>query len=599
MEAVWGPPPPLVSPVAGGPGSKVRNYEKLRPLASCSKSTVWLVKLQQQQNSSNRGASSSSNNSPRTDTGSGSSSSSSSSSSSGSSSRMLFAMKEVPLSSVKSEKQAQHLWKERECLEALRQNPYLQAGSHELKECFKEDAYLYFVFQFLPGGPLYKHIRASGALKVQHARWYAAELTETLGRLHAAGWTHRDLQASNVILSERGRPLLIDFGFATKHGNNLQRSRSFCGTLHAMAPEVFSHSSGGPSPAPVSPLGAPSPPRSGQVGPRVLVAAAVLTEPAAEQGVPSQEAPEAAAAEGYWGPPVDWWGLGVLLYECLCGTAPFGYKDYEVDSSMRIRDLAEKAPFSVSFPEHLKIPSEAKDIIRSLLQASGSKLLLLLLLLLDLLMLRLSLLLLLQSLFCCSRRCTANPNARLGATGDAAEVKRHPFFAEIPWSLLEAPPGSLSVQQVQALSAAVPQAAAAAASAAAAAAAGEDLLQPQETLRGFRGAPWGPHGRPMGASRGGPPFIQKTPGGYSLGAPQKLSSTWRGPPSSVSLLRGPLLPPVPASTGAPRGPFSRGPKGNPDPANTHKRLDGSVGFLSFLRFQEEEEEEEKDPFEDF
>ncbi|KAL8430833.1 hypothetical protein Efla_002941 [Eimeria flavescens] len=433
MEALWGPPPPLRCPVAGGPGSKIRNYQKLRLLASCSKSTVWLVKRlqqeqQEQQDDSQQQPPQRQQQEPQGSSNSSSSINNNSSSSSSSSSSKLYALKEVPLSVVKSRKQAEHLWRERRCLEALKTSPYLQAGSHRLEECFKEGDFLFFVFNFIPGGPLYKHIRASGALTEEQTRWIAAELTETLGRLHAAGWTHRDLQASNVLLDGKGRPLLVDFGLVCQQTSDMQRSTSFCGTLHAMAPEVFVLSDlGGPSAA----AGVPS-----------SATAAASIAPEAAEGAPSQAVPPAAEEKGYWGPPVDWWGLGVLIYECLTGTVPFGYSDFEFNPSLRVHELAAKAPSSVSFPADVDISKEAKHLILALLQG--------------------------------------DPAARLGSGEDAAEVKRHPFFAGVPWNLLEAPPGALSRQQEEVLLAAVPPVAAAAAAAAAA----EELLQPQQQVRG-------------------------------------------------------------------------------------------------------------------
>ncbi|CDJ59935.1 hypothetical protein EMWEY_00059380, partial [Eimeria maxima] len=147
-------------------------------------------------------------------------------------------------------------------------------------------------------------------------------ITVTLGELHKLGFIHRDIQASNIILNIKGRPQLVDFGFACKINPNRPRAYSFCGTLHSMAPEVAALGVGAPSRGPPGgPQGSTNTgaPQGGPPQGAPSASSAAGGCPGGPSGGPPLGAPEAeGAAEGYLGAPVD------------C-TAPFGYRDYEKD----------------------------------------------------------------------------------------------------------------------------------------------------------------------------------------------------------------------------------------------------------------------------
>ena len=119
------------------------------------------------------------------------------------------------------------------------------------------------------GGPLYAHVRASprGRFGPNRARQCIAEVSAAIDALHSVGWAHRDVKASNVLLRADGHALLCDLGQARYFATRAERSRSWVGTPHAMAPEI------------------------------------VLRE---EHGFAA-----------------DWWSLGVLLFELVTGRFPF------------------------------------------------------------------------------------------------------------------------------------------------------------------------------------------------------------------------------------------------------------------------------------
>jgi len=101
-------------------------------------------------------------------------------------------------------------------------------------------------------------------------------------------------------------------------------------------------------------------------------------------------APEIVSGEGH-GSSVDWWTLGVFIFELLYGVTPF--KGY--DNEMTLANIVARA---LEFPKEPSVSSAAKDLVTALL--------------------------------------AKDPARRLGATVGAAAIKRHPFFNGVNWALL-------------------------------------------------------------------------------------------------------------------------------------------------------------------
>lgn len=268
----------------------------------------------------------------------------------------IFALKEIPRQAIQYKQEAEHVWNERHVLTVLSRESFVRCC--HLKGTMKDDCALYFLLEFVPGAPLHQHFRAERGFSERRARFYCAELVETLGELHRRGIIYRDLKASNVMLDARsGRLRLVDFGFAKLLAGrdddvpHLRRTTSVCGTAHAMAPEVHAAADAGQEPS--------------------------------EDSVHESIGYTAAA---------DWWSLGVLAFEMLTASAPFGYLDG--DRGAPICELAAASPKGLDFPES---SSEAfRDFV--------------------------------------SRLLTPAPSERLGH-GGADEVRRHRWFDGFDWSL--------------------------------------------------------------------------------------------------------------------------------------------------------------------
>ncbi|CAM9391326.1 unnamed protein product, partial [Discosporangium mesarthrocarpum] len=192
----------------------------------------------------------------------------------GQSSRSLHAVKTLPRKQVTSKDQVARVFRERDALRDLSGHP----GIICLRSTGKDDTNVYFVLEPALGGSLHRHIRGGrgGHLECQTARYYTSEMIAALDHIHSLRYMHRDLKANNVVLCSRGHTKLVDFGCAKRlpptdeGGGARPRSFTFCGTPHCMAPEMMA-----------------------KVG-------------------------HAAA--------VDWWALGVLIFEMLTGQPPFGYE---------------------------------------------------------------------------------------------------------------------------------------------------------------------------------------------------------------------------------------------------------------------------------
>ena len=186
-----------------------------------------------------------------------------------------FALKKIPKATA-----TPRVFAEKSALQAVT-HPYVL----RFHRTFQDANHLYFLLELCRGGPLFEHVRAAPAGRLAldpFVRVYGAQLVLALRAMHDAGFAHRDLKANNVLLSERGDCRLIDLGFAkqlceieggaeTSEEYVRARTHSFCGTPHAMAPELLSRDTGG---------------------------------------------------HGFG---VDWWALGVLLFEMATGKPPFGF----------------------------------------------------------------------------------------------------------------------------------------------------------------------------------------------------------------------------------------------------------------------------------
>ncbi|KAI8099543.1 kinase-like domain-containing protein [Halteromyces radiatus] len=183
--------------------------------------------------------------------------------------RQLYAMKYINKEECIRMDAVRNIIRERTILEQL-DHPFLC----RLRFAFQDNICMYMVTDLMLGGDLYYHISANQYFSEDVLRFWFAELSSAVKYLHFNGVVHRDIKPQNILMDEWGHVHLTDFNIATYlHSNRLLTSGS--GTSYYMAPEVLKG--------------------------------------------------------GGYNEAVDWWGLGVTLYECVYGKKPF---DHELNDEL-------------------------------------------------------------------------------------------------------------------------------------------------------------------------------------------------------------------------------------------------------------------------
>ncbi|OAA58304.1 serine/threonine-protein kinase [Cordyceps fumosorosea ARSEF 2679] len=239
----------------------------------------------------------------------------------------IYALKTIRKAHIISRSEVAHTLAERSVLAQIN-NPFIVP----LKFSFQSPEKLYFVLAFVNGGELFFHLQKDGRFDVNRARFYTAELLCALECLHGFSVIYRDLKPENILLDYQGHIALCDFGLCKLDMKDEDRTNTFCGTPEYLAPELL-------------------------------------------------------LAHGY-NKTVDWWTLGVLLYEMLTGLPPY----YDENTNEMYRKILSEP---LHFPDI--VPPAAKDLLTKLLNR--------------------------------------DPRQRLGANG-SAEIKAHPFFHAIDWRKL-------------------------------------------------------------------------------------------------------------------------------------------------------------------
>ncbi|KAK3898396.1 kinase-like domain-containing protein [Staphylotrichum tortipilum] len=261
----------------------------------------------------------------------------------------LYAMKVLSKREMIKRNKIKRALAEQEIL-ATSNHPFIVTLYHS----FQSEDYLYLCMEYCSGGEFFRALqtRPGKCISEEDARFYAAEVTAALEYLHLMGFIYRDLKPENFDLSKQsdpgGKPTMI----IGKNGTSPTslptidtkscianfRTNSFVGTEEYIAPEVIKG--------------------SGHTS------------------------------------AVDWWTLGILVYEMLYGTTPFKGKNRNATFANILRE-------DIPFPDHAGAPQISnlcKSLIRKLL--------------------------------------IKDENRRLGARAGASDIKTHPFFRTTQWALI-------------------------------------------------------------------------------------------------------------------------------------------------------------------
>jgi len=245
----------------------------------------------------------------------------------------VYAMKVLSKKVIVQKKEVAHTLGERNILvrTAKTDSPFIVG----LKFSFQTASDLYLVTDYMSGGELFWHLQKEGRFGEARAKFYIAELILALQHLHDHNIVYRDLKPENILLDANGHIALCDFGLSKANLADTDTTNTFCGTTEYLAPEVLLDENG-------------------------------------------------------YTKMVDFWSLGVLVFEMCCGWSPF----YAEDTQQMYKNIAFG---KVRFPRDA-LSTEGRNFVKGLLNR--------------------------------------NPKHRLGANGDAEELKAHPFFTDIDWDQL-------------------------------------------------------------------------------------------------------------------------------------------------------------------
>ncbi|XP_056654718.1 mucin-16-like isoform X3 [Monodelphis domestica] len=251
----------------------------------------------------------------------------------------IYAMKVVKKKFVHDHENTNWVQTEKHVFEQASSNPFL-VGLHS---CFQTRSHLFLVIEYVNGGDLLFHMQRKNKLPEEHTRFYAAEICIALNFLHERGIIYRDLKLDNILLDTEGHIKLTDYGICKEGLGPGDTTRTFCGTPNYIAPEIL-------------------------------------------------------RGEEY-GFSVDWWALGVLMFEMMVGRSPFDIITDKLDMA------TEDDLFQVILEKPIQIPRFLSVKASRVLKGFLNK----------------------------------DPKGRLGCQPQTgfSDIKSHMFFRSIDWDLLE------------------------------------------------------------------------------------------------------------------------------------------------------------------
>ncbi|CAN6544895.1 unnamed protein product [Malus baccata var. baccata] len=287
----------------------------------------------------------------------------------------LYAMKAMEKSIMLNRNKVHRACIEREIISLL-DHPFLPT----LYTSFETSTHVCLISDFCSGGELFALLdkQPMKLFKEESARFYAAEVVIALEYLHCLGIVYRDLKPENILLHKDGHIVLTDFDL------------SF---MTSCKPLIIRHQS-------------PNKRRRSRSQPPPTFVAEPVTQSNSFVGTEEYIAPEIITGAGH-SSAIDWWALGILLYEMLYGRTPFRGKN-------RQRTFTNILHKDLTFPGSIPVSLAARQLINALLRR--------------------------------------DPDTRLGSNTGANEIKQHPFFRGINWPLIRCmspPPLEAPLQPIE------------------------------------------------------------------------------------------------------------------------------------------------------
>ncbi|KAJ3104690.1 hypothetical protein HDU97_008966 [Phlyctochytrium planicorne] len=252
--------------------------------------------------------------------------------------KKLYALKYINKLQCIRMRAIQNIFRERAILEEIN-HPFVV----NLKFAFQDDENMFMVLDLMMGGDLRYHMDRTASFSEAAIRVMAAEMCSAIAYLHSKNIVHRDLKPDNVLLDEDGHAHLTDFNIAVNYAER-KHLKSHSGTHAYMAPEIF-------------------------------------------------------LDKGYlW--QIDWWSLGILLYELFYGKRPFRGPNNDAVTQAILHDDLIFPPTNIANRQPVHISPEGQAFVASLL--------------------------------------LRDPTVRLGCVlPGSQDIFSHPFFSEMNWNAVE------------------------------------------------------------------------------------------------------------------------------------------------------------------
>ncbi len=238
----------------------------------------------------------------------------------------FYAMKVLEKEKIMKDNLKRYALTERKVLSAIN-HPFIV----KLRYAFQNNEFLFLIMDYHPGGDLGQYLEQDGCFDEERSKIYISEIILAIEELHRNNIIFRDLKPENIVLDNQGHALLIDFGLSKLNVKMINKgAKSFCGSIAYLAPEMVKK-------------------------------------------------------KGH-GKAIDWYLIGVLLYEMLVGIPP-----YYDDSKEKLFDNIKNGV--LEFPDFLS--SNLVNLLKRLLER--------------------------------------DPKKRIGSKNGSSDVKSHVWFSDINW----------------------------------------------------------------------------------------------------------------------------------------------------------------------
>lgn len=277
----------------------------------------------------------------------------------------VYAMKVLNKKKMIEKNQEAHVWAERDILTEA-ENPWLVTMYYS----FQDKRNLYLIMEFLPGGDLMTMLINRDTLTHEETRFYMAEVALAIDSIHKLGFIHRDVKPDNILLDATGHVKLSDFGLctgnrpihqssyytnATKNPSSVQatdftNTREQTQTSNTLTSGISNFITSKKDKKNFSQKS-----NHWKKNCRLLAYSTV--------GTPDYIAPEVFQNSDGYGKECDWWSLGVIMFECLCGYPPFCSDNNDPSETYhKVLDWENE----LDFPPHISLSNSAISLIRSL-----------------------------------------------------------------------------------------------------------------------------------------------------------------------------------------------------------------------------------------